>query len=143
MAPTANGAVNPMSGIPFISKGLVQAGKLFWLPRGKAQWVRSEVTLSAHLITSGTSLDLYCAFFFKNHILKNHNIFQSTYRELTPVYRLTRLITEFYDYDWSSLHTPILVTLSSCPHSNLETSVVNDPKFLKFFSKGTYKQRTP
>lgn len=70
MVPTANGAVNPMSGIPFISKGLVQAGKVFWLPRAKAQWVRGKATLAAHMITSGTNLDLHRTFFFLSTTLK-------------------------------------------------------------------------
>lgn len=82
MAPTANGAVNPMSGIPFISKGLVQAGKVFWLPRGKAQWVRGKATLAAHMITSGTNLDLHCTFFFfKHHIKKKIIIYFSQLTE--------------------------------------------------------------
>ena len=77
-------------------------------------------------------------FFLSTTLKKNHNIFQSTYRELTPVYWLPRWITEFYNYDWRSLQTPTSVTLSSRPCSNLETSVVNDPKFIFFL-----KQRTP
>lgn len=48
MAPTANGAVNPMSGIPFISKGLVQAGRSLIAKRKGPAGQRQSNPVSSH-----------------------------------------------------------------------------------------------